>query len=127
MSDHVPLSPQHVEPLTIKSAVADEIAVVIVERTALAASGRELGAAIVSVPIFALRGDALLVIGDNDILAGINITSTRNGAAAAPASRGKTLKATITIEYIVTAAGLDLNLGGPKVRTVLRLAMCGQH
>lgn len=44
--------------------MADEIAVVIVERTAWALGGTELGAAIVSVAILALRGDACVVIGE---------------------------------------------------------------
>ncbi len=86
---------------------------------------------IATVPSAAEHGDKCplphLFIGENDILTGINITYTRNGAAAAPALRGKTLKATITIEYVVTTAGVDLNLGGPKVGTVLGSTMCGQY
>lgn len=114
---------------TIKSAGADEIAIVIVEsatRPTWTTVGADLGAAIVSVVVFALRRNASLVAGDKDVLAAIDITPARNRSAATPSLPGIALKAAITIEYL-SAAGADIDLAGPLVTAVLRAAIRGQH
>jgi len=111
----------------IQSAPADEIAIVIVDPTpAWTTVSTELSAAVVSVAIFALRGNTLLVISDDDVLAAIDITSAWDGAATTPTLPGKALKTTITIEYL-SAACTDINLTGSEVGTVLRFAVRRQH